>query len=67
MSYHKALAVDPRHRVRALLRFPFSPEVRAHTIAELLKDPRTAALTQEALGDQNARQCPHCFRPVSVL
>ena len=67
MGYHRLPEVDQRVRVRALLRFPFSPENRAHTIAELLKDPRTAELAREALGspDMRPRICAAC-RAVSL-
>lgn len=41
--------IDPRVRVWGLLRFPFSPAVREHTIQCLLNDPLTRAETQKQL------------------
>lgn len=40
---------DQTFRVRALLSFPFSPDIRALTIRSLLNDPATHDLTRAFL------------------
>lgn len=39
----------PAQRVYTLVRFPFSPRVREHTLRQLLDDPETRELTRNEL------------------
>lgn len=51
--------LSPRLRVWGLLRFPFSPAVREHTIKCLLADPATREETIQQLGLDSAIRTPH--------